>query len=138
MKIFNLILHPHAGRPQYIRLIRSFFGGLNCKLETGPVKAHVKKAFQCAGFLSDTIRFSVQEYEPYPAAAGNWPDCAAMCASKLYNGVNCNVFWISLDFGGTFDYQCHLGTYYDVTTLVSVDSSNSWEIRALNIKKALP
>ena len=85
------------------------------------------------------IPFSVQEYDvevdtlPLP-----WSDCMAMCASKIYIGMNCNVYWFKPYPDGTG--TCALGTYPDITALVDrgPDAINAFPIRVLKVKKALP
>ena len=57
-----------------------------------------------------------------------------MCASKIYNGVNCNIFWYESTT------KCILGTVEPKSGLIDnkEEAAGFSEVRVLNVKKGLP
>lgn len=85
---------------------------------------------------STPFPIAVQSYAANPKA---WSDCNAMCSSKIYNGVDCNIFWYNVA-GDT----CNLGTVDNKAGLSTLDlkelgiTGTVAEVRVLNVKKGLP
>ena len=64
-------------------------------------------------------------------SGGSWPQCNALCSSRMYSGKPCNFFYI--------EPVCTLAFVEDPTQLVTLSSSDplGTEVRMLKSQKAI-